>query len=187
MFFDAEDSKDTRVAAMIESPLVVFEGWDFRSRTAILQVRDKIISIFKPRPAVEEEVSKRMSVARGSSGIVVGVHVRWEDYRGTDRFLDLHEYVSRMTELRDLLSPQKVSFLVVSPESVPVESLPANSFSFAGKSAVVDMYSLAQCDYLMGPPSTFSMWASYYGARPLFLIKSGCPMNDISTARIATP
>lgn len=187
VFFDAEDSKDARVAAMIESPLVIFEGWDFRSRTAILQVRDKIVSVFKPRHTVEEEVRKRMSVARESSDIVVGVHVRWEDYRGTDRFLDLHEYVRRMTELRDLLSPQKVSFLVVSPENVPVESLPVNSFRFAGKSAVVDMYSLAECDYVMGPPSTFSMWASYYGAHPLFLLKSGRPINDVSTSHIATP
>jgi hypothetical protein len=31
-----------------------------------------------------------------------------------------------------------------------------------------DMYALAGCDYIIGPPSTFSMWASFIGKVPLF-------------------
>jgi len=30
---------------------------------------------------------------------------------------------------------------------------------------------LSKCDYLLGPPSTFSMWASFIGDVPLRLIK----------------
>jgi len=37
-------------------------------------------------------------------------------------------------------------------------------------SAVGDMCALAKCDYIFGPLSTFSMWASFYGNKPLFLI-----------------
>jgi hypothetical protein len=187
VFFDEEDAGDPRLATMIHSPIVVFEGWDFRSRRAILRFREKIVSVFRPRPAIEQEVQKRMSMVRGNGDVVVGVHVRWEDYRGTDRFLELPEYASRIRELRALLSPRKAAFLVVSPEQVPAVSLPETSFVFSGQSAVVDMYSLAQCEYVMGPPSTFSMWASFYGGHPLFLLKSGRRIEDLSPGRMATP
>jgi hypothetical protein len=34
-----------------------------------------------------------------------------------------------------------------------------------------DLFSLAACDYIMGPSSTFTIWASFYGDVPLFMIK----------------
>ena len=33
---------------------------------------------------------------------------------------------------------------------------------------VEDLYALAACDYIIGPPSTFSRWASFYGKTPLW-------------------
>jgi hypothetical protein len=39
------------------------------------------------------------------------------------------------------------------------------------------MYALASCDYIVGPPSTFSLWASFYGQVPLcFLQKPDEPL-----------
>lgn len=35
-------------------------------------------------------------------------------------------------------------------------------------SAAADMYALSQCDYIIGPPSTFNAWASFVGDVPLF-------------------
>ncbi|MFN5837557.1 MAG: hypothetical protein ACK47J_12755, partial [Pseudanabaena sp.] len=35
---------------------------------------------------------------------------------------------------------------------------------------IEDLYSMAKCDYLIGPPSTYSMWASFYGMVPLLHI-----------------
>lgn len=36
---------------------------------------------------------------------------------------------------------------------------------------IEDMYTLAECDYIFGPPSTYTMWASFYGKRPLQKIR----------------
>jgi hypothetical protein len=33
------------------------------------------------------------------------------------------------------------------------------------------MYALASCDYIVGPPSTFSLWASFYGQVPLCFLQ----------------
>lgn len=32
------------------------------------------------------------------------------------------------------------------------------------------MYLLARCDYIIDPPSTYTMWASFYGNVPLYMI-----------------
>jgi len=41
---------------------------------------------------------------------------------------------------------------------------------FADEDLITDMYSLAKADYIIGPPSTFTMWASFYGSVPLLVI-----------------
>ena len=35
-----------------------------------------------------------------------------------------------------------------------------------------DMYALAECDYVVGPPSSYTMWASFYGDKPLYMIRN---------------
>jgi hypothetical protein len=34
-----------------------------------------------------------------------------------------------------------------------------------------DLHALARCDYIFGPQSTFTQWASFYGNKPLLLLK----------------
>ena len=51
-------------------------------------------------------------------------------------------------------------------------SPPASAFAGCDVSAgighlVEDLYALARCDYLVGPPSTYTAWASFYGQVPL--------------------
>jgi len=31
-----------------------------------------------------------------------------------------------------------------------------------------DLYALAKCDYILGPLSSYSQWASFYGNKPLY-------------------
>jgi hypothetical protein len=60
-----------------------------------------------------------------------------------------------------------VAFLVCSNEPVaPLLSLEGLKVFEGPGTAIGDLYALAGCDKLMGPPSTFSLWASYWGGRP---------------------
>jgi hypothetical protein len=43
---------------------------------------------------------------------------------------------------------------------------------FGPGSVVGDLYALARCDYIMGPPSTYTQWASFYGNRPMLCLES---------------
>jgi hypothetical protein len=50
---------------------------------------------------------------------------------------------------------------------------------------IEDLYSLAQCDFLAGPPSTFTLWASFYGKVPLYMAKDIHKVPSLSDFQIA--
>ena len=43
-------------------------------------------------------------------------------------------------------------------------------FNVENANAATDLYALSLCDRLMGPPSTFSRWASFVNHVPLYFI-----------------
>jgi hypothetical protein len=49
---------------------------------------------------------------------------------------------------------------------------------------VQDMYALARCDYLLGPPSTFTIWSSFYGRVPLCHVES--PDQELALASFSS-
>jgi hypothetical protein len=55
---------------------------------------------------------------------------------------------------------------------VNLDLFPKNSTIMSDKRHfITDMYVLAACDAILGPPSTFSIWASYYGRVPLMQLE----------------
>jgi hypothetical protein len=88
-------------------------------------------------------------------------------------FFALENYERWMREAAALHAGRRVGFLVCSNESVsPLLNLQGLKVIRGPGSAVADLYTLAACDQLMGPPSTFSLWASYWGGAPLHMLLS---------------
>ena len=80
-----------------------------------------------------------------------------------------------MVQINELLEPtnKQVRFLICTNETFdPVIFKGLNILYQQGNDILVDLYGLSCCDYLMGPPSTFSQWASFYGKVPLKLLYS---------------
>jgi hypothetical protein len=182
--FDGADAFDPRVTTMIESPRAVFEGWKLRSHETILGIMPKIRAVFTPRGEILSLVEKRLSDARDRADIVIGVHIRWEDYRDTPRFFPVGVFLDRMKNVATLLKPSKVTFLVSSPEKLDAKDFPKDCVICTGGGPVLDMYTFASCDYIVGPASTYSGWASFYGGKPLFLMRGDLPFGDLSEAEI---
>ena len=70
----------------------------------------------------------------------------------------------------DCLWIREVGFLVCSNEPLASAFYSTANIHLGHNHLVEDLYSFARCDYLIGPPSTYTMWASYYGGVPLCLI-----------------
>jgi hypothetical protein len=80
-----------------------------------------------------------------------------------------------MSHLRRTLGDRRVGFLVCSNTALEARTFVTLETLLGLGHPLEDMYSFARCDYLVGPPSTFTMWASFYGKVPLY------PMRDAET------
>jgi hypothetical protein len=73
-----------------------------------------------------------------------------------------------MWQVNCLFGNRKVGFLVCSNEKHEPQKFSGLRVFLGTGQPIEDMYGLAGCDYIMGPPSTYSMWASFYGEVPLY-------------------
>ena len=165
-------------------PLILW-NWCFRFNEGIVRHREKICAFLRVKPQYETRPRQLLEKVRaGFDGIVVGVHIRRGDYkafRGGSLYYDDEQYLKWMKEF-SASAMRPVRFVIVSNESVD-----ASVFASGGCDVVVasglpqeDVITLSRCDYIMGPASTFSWWAAYYGDKPRLAMES---RNDSASIR----
>lgn len=115
--------------------------------------------------------------------IWVGVHVRRGDYsewEGGKYFYGDEVYVRVVGELLECLNVncliKKVRFMLFSNEDVSglakiLHELHILYGYSPNNTDVQDQHLMSECDYLIGPPSTFTMWASFMGKVPLLQVE----------------
>jgi len=136
-----------------------------------------ITTIFAPKKQYADRVDRFMHAIRQNAGIVIGVHIRRGDYKeflGGVYYFEDAVYMAYMQQIAEEIEAggKSVSFVLSSNESIyPKTFAPYNVFQLQNAASVEDMLLLSKCDYILGVPSTFSMWASYYGKVPLRFIK----------------
>jgi hypothetical protein len=165
-------------AQIAEANVVFVYGWIFRAPGAMRRQAEKVRAYFRPIEEYEYASSQAVAPLRKNAEVVVGVHVRQEDYRRWRKgscFFTMPQYASWMSELADQFPGQKVSFLVCSDEPRRPEEFPGLTVGFGPGSAMGDLYALAKCDYILGPLSSYSQWASFYGNKPLYQL---CDSKD---------
>jgi len=154
--------------------LVVAKGWKFRAHAALKSRREDVVRLFTPHSGIRAEVERHIARARSDCDILVGLHVRRGDYAtwlGGKFFYGLDAYAAWLKAAGALWPEKKVSFVVCSNENVDdLLGLPGISASAGPGAPITDLYALAACDFLIGPPSTFTLWASYYGGAPLHML-----------------
>lgn len=156
-----------------ENRLIVLRGWCFRDVASFNKHADIIRDFFAPKAATAKNVDVLVQACRNDADIIVGVHIRRGDYKefiNGRYFFEAHQYRALMHQMTDLLPGRRVLFLICSNEAVSDEAFHGLNFRVGNNHVTEDMYALAACDYILGPPSTFSHWASFYGKVPLYKI-----------------
>ena len=163
------------VQARIRDARVIFvNGWNFRATGLVQRHAEKLRSYFKPIAGIEQAGHAAVERIRRQADVVVGVHIRHGDYRawqGGKCFFPASQYADWMKQLAEQFPGRNVAFFVCSDEPRNEQEFPGLRVGLGAGSAVGDLCALARCDYIFGPLSTFSMWASFYGNKPLFLIR----------------
>jgi len=133
---------------------------------------DLLRKIFCPVEAIRNDVERSVDAARAGGEVLVGVHIRHGDYAHHDGgmlFYDTSEYAELMRRMQELMPNKIVKFLVCSNEEQAKEDLHGVDWRPGPGSEVGDLYALAACDYIIGPPSTYTQWASFYGQVPRYM------------------
>lgn len=159
-----------------------------------LKVGQFVYDQFLPNEEIVAEVNNSFAITKQEGDIVVGVHIRKGDYKewhcGKFFYSD-EQYESLMAQLENLLAPRKVKFFLSTNGIVSNKIIDGHStFRIENGNMAHDLYGLSQCDYIMGPPSTFSKWAALTGHVPLYHIhdaEKALSLNDFSFENALLP
>ena len=151
-------------------PIVLWD-WGLRNFEGVNRYRAQICAYLRAKDAFVVRARDIVAKAREGVDAVVGVHIRRGDYKeafGGRYYFSDDEYLRFMRDVeRSFGRPMR--FIVVSNEPVDCAFFASHGVSVvdASASAPEDVVTLSECDYIMGPRSTFSKFAAYYGDKPI--------------------
>lgn len=160
------------------------QGWLFRSDVLVDRHADAIRAHFRLIPRHAEAVERLGRELRRDSDVVVGIHIRGGDYatfHNGKYFYTLEQYLDAMRAIAQQIPHLRVVFLVCSNTPLCAADFPGLRVIFGPGPMVEDMYGLAVTDLIVGPPSTFSGWAAFYGNVPLAVLETAT--TEVSIAQ----
>ncbi len=158
-------------------------GWDYREYSLTTKHHESLKKIysFEKKFLTEKILSfiRFLNFQKREGKFLVGLHVRRGDYKNWNEgrfFFDDDVYRDVIFKLKNKLIEDKKNpyFLVVSNENLSSEI--GADFFYKG-SWREDQIILQSCDLIIGPPSTFTMWASYISKTPLIKLNSTKEIN----------
>jgi len=157
--------------------LLLLDGWEWRNETTLInRYKNLLIEIFEPNQKIINRCNSIFQ-PRKYNKTLIGVHIRRKDYHSFYNgiyYYNNDQYKRLMEETIHTLSTigkKGFCFFLCSDDKIDTdEFLPFDCFKIPDATHIEDLYSLSLCDYIIGPPSTFSMWASFYGNVPLKII-----------------
>jgi hypothetical protein len=164
---------DPLIKKKLKKKIVILNGWNIRDRMSFIKYEKDIKRIFSPSRVHEQNISLFITRLREENEILVGVHIRLGDYAdwlGGKYFYSLQVYVQKCLEMLNELKHlnKKVLFVLCSNASIDLSVFSRVNVCQSTGHIIEDLYILSSCDFIFGPPSTYSMWASFYGGKPLF-------------------
>jgi hypothetical protein len=164
--------------------VVFVQDWFFRNSDNCVRHREVVRAYFTPWEHRLEQARAVLEPARRRDRFVVGIHIRRGDYKTfkQGRYYYSHEqYRDAMEGVQAVFPHEDVAFLVCSDEPVPAGAFTGLDVTYGNGHELDDLYALAMCDALVGPPSTYTAWASYYGDVPLHVIHDPCAAPELGS------
>jgi hypothetical protein len=158
---------------------VLCGGFFYRSPELLKKHASLVRSYFALAPetaanAARIEQNIRRPGGQNAGKRIVGVHIRRRDYRvfrGGIYFFELEVFTAYMQRIKELLGGQ-CRFVVCCEETLEPSIFAGFDVTWGPGDLVGDLLALSACDFIIGPPSTFSGWASFSREIPRHFIKT---------------
>ncbi|MBQ9640466.1 MAG: glycosyltransferase [Bacteroidaceae bacterium] len=166
-------------AQILASRNVMVEGWSVRHYSLFLQHLADIRSLFSFKPAISQNIQKYMESTAPADTVRIGVHIRRGDYQtwcdGKFYFTD-EEYIATIRRaLQGLGFPHYIIYICsnAQPDQDRYrQALQPWQVHFPTGNPGEDLCLLSECDYLIGPFSSFTLVATMYGKARLHWMHS---------------
>ena len=161
--------------------LTIVHGFtELRDFEAMRKYGDEIRKIFEFKDAENTGcLNLATKDAKTAKIKMIGVHVRRTDYRewqGGKYCYSNSVYERVLDEMRRLVDGVRFTVFTDEPESLSPQ---LSQFNSQPTTPEQDQWLMSKCAYLIGPPSTFTAWASFMGKVPLLHL-----MNDKQNVRL---
>lgn len=189
-FYDLNSKEFQEVA---KSKKIVFAyGRFFRDYSNLYKHSNYLRILFKPTDSIVNNVNTLLTAIRKENKLVIGVHMRRGDYKefaDGRYYYSFEQYASILKNILAIpsLKDKKIAFLLCSNEPIPLTAFRGMTIYTGSGQLVEDMYALASCNYIIGPPSTFTMWASFYGNLPMLQLKDLSKQINIEDFKLLPP
>ncbi|MBC7865402.1 MAG: alpha-1,2-fucosyltransferase [Bacteroidia bacterium] len=152
-------------------------GWLYRGNGLITKHSTDIRNFFAPNQKHLENINSFFIQNRlEKNKVLIGIHIRRGDYKTFENgkyFYCYEDYKKIMGKISALSENTEITFLICSNEPDIKNKFGEcnHTIIFGPGHELEDLYCFSKCTYLAGPPSTYTMWASFYGEVPLYMIK----------------
>jgi len=167
----------------------LLSGWQFRSQQLLDKHANAVRDYYQLFPENASNVDRVVQRARQHGGMLVGVHIRQGDYKTWQNgryYYTTDQYREAMNRIAEQVGHRQVAFLVCSNMQLRKEDFAGLEVHFGSGHILEDMYAFANTDWLIGPPSTYTGWASFYGSVPLTYMETHDQEFDVSNRRIVS-
>jgi hypothetical protein len=158
-------SKFTKHQFIIADVGTYMSGFKFKHQ-------DLILKYFEPSTFIKYNGNSILKNIK--CDLLIGVHIRRGDYKNFKNGVYYYPdefYVQILNKLVSIFNKKKITFLIVSNEKIDLQTF--SEFDIVtsnGKFMSEDLYLLSKTNYIIGPPSTFSAWASLKNSIPISFI-----------------
>ena len=149
----------------------ILQGYHFHCKALVAKHADALRAFFTPIDTIAQPATALVNACRQHGTRLVGVHVRWgdyQDYRSGEYYFDRQTYQHHMDRLKARFPDDTVHFLICSNVTLDPAEWERPDTTIGHSDSLVELTALSLCDAILGPPSSFSDWASFYGQVPRY-------------------
>lgn len=185
-FTKGQDTKPLE-KELLHHNLVIAEGWRLEFPELFLKYKLEIISLFDFKKNIKKRVVSTMEAKDEGKCLRLGVHIRRGDYSRWNDGKYFYNDIVYSTFIMHFIKnhpDKKVSvYISTNDGEVSVEKYrDLCSYPYIYKPfnhPADDLCMLSECDYLIGPPSTYSLVAAMYHDIPLlWMVSSDADIMD---------
>ena len=154
------------------------KGFHFTAKDLVTKHRERICKILDFRSSLKSPIDSLFKEARSTYSLILGVHIRENDFKDFYQgkyFVSAQHYLKLVDQFKKLKSEKSVGVLICSDSAEILDEIEEQfpDFILPKGSVAQDMYTLSQCDFILGPQATtMSAWASFYGNVPILQVDS---------------